>query len=518
MLRGVKQVDHQRSSSRRASAARWRRRVVVDADAEGRPPARPGQDAGRHRVRGGARDARAGHGARPQRHARSSSGRGCRRPASSCCTGFRSWRGPRPTATSIPSGWWSCRAAAPRRGTATSRRTTRTSSRSSRPTSSAGATSERIVEQQRPAEARRVSSFDREIIDARASEARAAGRRAAAPVADVPAVRPLLAPAAPVTLVEAFSRVLAAAAGDADRRARAAARALRRREVLRQHGAARRRRRTARSSPSYLTELTQHVDVVLLNTGHRFDDHQDFPPALRGRVHTIEHLMTPREQPGGADRGDPPRRGVRRHLRRLLVPGAAAAASNTLAFYSHPSGFRFDHLEVAKRVFSGAALRHLHRARSARRRRRCASASAAAPAVGPARSAVKRPRDRGRQPGAASCSARRRAARAGRASGRARESVTGQRARHAQAPARACRDRVVNAVKGWCRAVRRPLRAAARAARRTCRSAGGSTSVEWSVEREIERLVVARTARSSSGRGSRRSASRRSTGCRSSTG
>jgi hypothetical protein len=25
---------------------------------------------------------------------------------------------------------------------------------------------------------------------------------------------------------------------------------------------------------------------------------------------------------------------------------------NTLAFYSHASGFRFDHLEVAKRVFS----------------------------------------------------------------------------------------------------------------------------------------------------------------------
>jgi hypothetical protein len=26
---------------------------------------------------------------------------------------------------------------------------------------------------------------------------------------------------------------------------------------------------------------------------------------------------------------------------------------DTVAFYSHPGGFRFDHLDVAKRVFSG---------------------------------------------------------------------------------------------------------------------------------------------------------------------
>jgi hypothetical protein len=26
---------------------------------------------------------------------------------------------------------------------------------------------------------------------------------------------------------------------------------------------------------------------------------------------------------------------------------------DTVAFYSHPTGFRFDHLEVAKRVFTG---------------------------------------------------------------------------------------------------------------------------------------------------------------------
>ena len=43
----------------------------------------------------------------------------------------------------------------------------------------------------------------------------------------------------------------------------------------------------------YLTQLAQNVDVVLLSTGHQFDDHQDFPPGLRGRLHSIEHLMTP---------------------------------------------------------------------------------------------------------------------------------------------------------------------------------------------------------------------------------
>jgi hypothetical protein len=32
---------------------------------------------------------------------------------------------------------------------------------------------------------------------------------------------------------------------------------------------------------TYLAELTQHIDVVLLNTADRFDDHDDFPPELR---------------------------------------------------------------------------------------------------------------------------------------------------------------------------------------------------------------------------------------------
>jgi hypothetical protein len=102
---------------------------------------------------------------------------------------------------------------------------------------------------------------------------------------------------------------------------------------------------------AYLADLAQQVDVVLLNTAQQFDDHSDFPPALRGRIHTIDHLMTPETNLA---------------MQTEVIRGAEAFVGtyggfsylaplcgvNTLAFYSHASGFRFDHLEVAKRVFS----------------------------------------------------------------------------------------------------------------------------------------------------------------------
>jgi hypothetical protein len=102
---------------------------------------------------------------------------------------------------------------------------------------------------------------------------------------------------------------------------------------------------------NYLVDLAQHVDVVLLNTAQRFDDHDDFPPGLRGRLHSIDHLMTPEnnlavqtEVIRGA-RGFVGTYGGFSYL-------APLCGTNTVAFYSHASGFRFDHLEVAKRVFS----------------------------------------------------------------------------------------------------------------------------------------------------------------------
>ena len=103
---------------------------------------------------------------------------------------------------------------------------------------------------------------------------------------------------------------------------------------------------------SYLEELTRHIDVVLLNTPHRFDDHSDIAKANRGRIHTIDHLMTP------ANNLD---------VQSRVIAGAEAyvgtyggfsyvaplLGTNALTFYSHITGFRFDHLELAKRVFSG---------------------------------------------------------------------------------------------------------------------------------------------------------------------
>jgi hypothetical protein len=102
----------------------------------------------------------------------------------------------------------------------------------------------------------------------------------------------------------------------------------------------------------FIGDLTQHIDVVLLNTGVRFDDHEDVPPQARGRVHTVEHLMKP-------DDNLTIQTQIIRHAE--LFAGtyggfsylAPLCGTDTLAFYSHPTGFRFDHLEVAKRVFTG---------------------------------------------------------------------------------------------------------------------------------------------------------------------
>jgi hypothetical protein len=103
---------------------------------------------------------------------------------------------------------------------------------------------------------------------------------------------------------------------------------------------------------SFLSDLAQQVDVVLLNTADRYDDHDDFPPALKGRVHTIEPLMRPENNLAVQTE-------VIRHAEAFIGTYggfsylAPLVGTDTLAFYSHPTGFRFDHLEVAKRVFSG---------------------------------------------------------------------------------------------------------------------------------------------------------------------
>jgi hypothetical protein len=44
---------------------------------------------------------------------------------------------------------------------------------------------------------------------------------------------------------------------------------------------------------STVRSLAATTDVVLLNTGIRVDDHQDYSPGRESRIHTIDDLMTP---------------------------------------------------------------------------------------------------------------------------------------------------------------------------------------------------------------------------------
>ena len=102
---------------------------------------------------------------------------------------------------------------------------------------------------------------------------------------------------------------------------------------------------------SVLADLTRTTDVVLLNTGQRYDDHSDFAPVRQERLHTIEHLMTPE---------------TNLEVQTRIICGARAymgtyggfsylapfCGIDTVAFFSNHAAFRFDHLEVAKRVFA----------------------------------------------------------------------------------------------------------------------------------------------------------------------
>lgn len=102
---------------------------------------------------------------------------------------------------------------------------------------------------------------------------------------------------------------------------------------------------------TYLERLTTAHDVVLLNTGVRFDDHDDFSPERLRRVHTVDHLMTPRNNLDvqtriiGASKAFVGTYGGFSYL-------APMSGIDGLAFFSDPASFRIDHLELAKRVFT----------------------------------------------------------------------------------------------------------------------------------------------------------------------
>jgi hypothetical protein len=100
-----------------------------------------------------------------------------------------------------------------------------------------------------------------------------------------------------------------------------------------------------------LSDLTKTTDVVLLNTADRYDDHADFAPARLDRVHRVEHLMTPE---------------TNLEIQARIISNSRAfigtyggfsylapfVGTDTVSFFSHPNAFRFDHMELAKRVFS----------------------------------------------------------------------------------------------------------------------------------------------------------------------
>ncbi|HXG87677.1 MAG TPA: hypothetical protein VNJ02_05010 [Vicinamibacterales bacterium] len=101
----------------------------------------------------------------------------------------------------------------------------------------------------------------------------------------------------------------------------------------------------------YLAQLTARHHVVLLNTGVRFDDHDDFRPEHAARVHTLDHLMTPRNNLDvqtrviGASEAFVGTYGGFSYL-------APLCGIDTVAFYNDPTSFRMDHLELSKRVFN----------------------------------------------------------------------------------------------------------------------------------------------------------------------
>jgi hypothetical protein len=96
--------------------------------------------------------------------------------------------------------------------------------------------------------------------------------------------------------------------------------------------------------------LAATTDVVLLNSGIRVDDHQDYTPGRESRIHTIDDLMTPERN---------------LEIQTAVIAGARAFVGTyggysylaplcgvpALAFYSIRDSFHVIHRELAERVF-----------------------------------------------------------------------------------------------------------------------------------------------------------------------
>ncbi|HVR76111.1 MAG TPA: hypothetical protein VMT52_17400, partial [Planctomycetota bacterium] len=100
-----------------------------------------------------------------------------------------------------------------------------------------------------------------------------------------------------------------------------------------------------------LRRLTEHSDVVLLDTGFRIDDHEQFGNERRDRLHTINRLVVPSNNLEVQTR-------ISSRARAFVGTYggfsylAPLQGVSSLAFYSHPDKFLPHHLELANRVFS----------------------------------------------------------------------------------------------------------------------------------------------------------------------
>ena len=99
-----------------------------------------------------------------------------------------------------------------------------------------------------------------------------------------------------------------------------------------------------------LRTITQTHDVVLLNPDLHIDDHWDLAPGQNPRVHTVDHLMTPRNNLEIQTKVISRARAFIGTYGGLsyLAPMYGVTA---LAFYSHREKFSVQHLELARRVF-----------------------------------------------------------------------------------------------------------------------------------------------------------------------
>lgn len=101
---------------------------------------------------------------------------------------------------------------------------------------------------------------------------------------------------------------------------------------------------------SVIRGLSASIDVVVLNTGFRVDDHRDHAAAGGGRIHAVDDLMTPEQN---------------LEVQTAVIAGARAFVGtyggyaylapllgvDSLAFYSVEDAFFAHHLELARRTF-----------------------------------------------------------------------------------------------------------------------------------------------------------------------